>query len=487
MIEPVERIGTGIIYSKALVPLLAEKPGLFDALEIEPQTFWQTQSAIKGPFKPNKQAFDRISGLPYRKLIHSVGVPLGGTRKPNREQLGMLKALADQWDAPWISEHLSVGGTPHQSAGFLLPPLQTDEGVALCAGNAQIFREAMGRPVALETGVAYIKRREFEMSDGAFLRHVTESADCGILLDVHNIYCNHKNGRFDLDRYLSEIPLDRVYELHIASGFEFEGHYIDAHDGRISEDVAAIARQILPELTNLGAINYEVYETFLMDEGRAFDLQEVADHLHELWTHVPERDQGGKATEPSVIDLPLAYASKQDAISPPDWERDLCGAVWGGNLDSRPFGSDAQGIALYNRMISSFRGSLLVRALPRLMRALFLFHGRDVDLFLSGYYSACPPELFAVPEGTAFVRWLREADPDFDPVLGAMASYDLAILEMAHDLRARVVEFPFEPTSGFEALVGGRLPEPDTERLWELEVIPDPAFIKAVDNAGFTS
>jgi uncharacterized protein len=67
------------------------------------------------------------------------------------------------------------------------------------------------------------------MPDGVFVGAVAESADCGILLDLHNVFANGVNGRQPVEDFLAQLPLDRVWEIHLAGGFDMEGLWLDAH------------------------------------------------------------------------------------------------------------------------------------------------------------------------------------------------------------------------------------------------------------------
>ena len=54
------------------------------------------------------------------------------------------------------------------------------------------------------------------MSEAAFLKRLCEEADCGILLDVNNVYVSCRNHDWDPIAYLEEIPYDRVAQIHLA-------------------------------------------------------------------------------------------------------------------------------------------------------------------------------------------------------------------------------------------------------------------------------
>ena len=466
------KLGIGMIFAPALRPFLERRPDALDVLEIEPQTMWLADHAFDGPFYEFTAGVDLFASLPGHKLVHSVGMPLGGTRAPDPGQCALIRTTAARLNSPWVSEHLSVAGTPHRAAGFLLPPLQTADGAAQAASNIRAFAAAVERPVAIETGVAYLSRKAFEMEDGAFLRQVVEQADCGILLDLHNLYCNARNGRINLDRYLAQIPLDRVWEVHLAGGDEQGGVWLDSHSGPMPADLRDIAREVLGSLPNLGALNFEIYDTFLESTDEA-TLDTIVDDMRGLWAGVGR----------SASDAPpraLAARPKGDAPTPAAWEAALTEAVWKADADCHPYPEDARMLALYSYLARSFRGSILMRTLPRAMRYLLLRDGEGVQDLLAQFYAACDPKLFAPLEAQSFADWLV----DDDPLVAALLAYDLAFVRIVREGVAQVVHFPGNPRPVFEALADLRLPELPEPPVWEIEILPDEFTLAAFAGVG---
>ncbi len=470
------KLGIGMIFSTALRPFLQRRPLALDVLEIEPQTLWLADDAFAGPFFEFTPGIDLFASLPGHKLVHSVGMPLGGTRAPDPGQCALIRATADRLASPWVSEHLSVAGTPHRAAGFLLPPLQTDAGVANAARNVRAFKAAVGRPVAMETGVAYLKRKAFEMEDGDFLTEVVTQADCGILLDLHNLYCNARNGRINLDRYLSQIPLERVWEVHLAGGDEQEGTWLDSHSGPMPDDLAAMAREVLASLPNLGALNFEIYPTFL-DRTDAGTLDGIVDGLRDLWQGVGTSRSDAR---PMAAAKPVA-----DAPTPAMWEAALTEAIWRNEGELHPYAEDARHVALYTWLARSFRGSMLARVLPRAVRYLILRDGTGVEGLLAEYFSAQPPLLYSPLEGQAFAAWLAARDGDV--LLRAFLDYDTAFLRIVRTNTAQLVHFPGDPTAMFEALSAMRLPVMPEGPAWEMEIVPDGFTVADFSGSGGVS
>jgi uncharacterized protein (UPF0276 family) len=259
----VPALGVGVIYSSAIEPLLERRPELFQVVEFEPQTTWIKTPGAARRYRVDEGVLARLSRLPGHKIVHSVGTPVGGTTTPEAAQLELLRVTVASLGSPWLSDHLSFNQTPEFATGFFLPPRQTPEGVAMAAASIHALQAALPVPIAVETGVNYLRPRPDELPDGDFVARVVESADCGLLLDLHNIYCNGLNGRQSMDEYVDQLPLERVWEIHLAGGMELEGFWLDAHSGAIPDPLYAIAERIIPRLPNLKAIIFEIFPSFV--------------------------------------------------------------------------------------------------------------------------------------------------------------------------------------------------------------------------------
>jgi uncharacterized protein (UPF0276 family) len=75
------------------------------------------------------------------------------------------------------------------------------------------------------------------MTEWEFLGEVFELADCGILLDVNNIYVSSQNHNFNPYDYLNNIPHHRVGQMHIAGHSKFEKYILDTHDHPVLDPV----------------------------------------------------------------------------------------------------------------------------------------------------------------------------------------------------------------------------------------------------------
>ncbi len=469
-------LGVGITYSAAIEPLLESRPELFPVVEIEPQTTWIKTPGIKTPGAPaqyrlKEEMLEHLLALPGRKLIHSVGTPVGGSVRPEPAQLALLQDVVRLFGSPWVSDHLSFNQTPEFATGFFLPPRQTSDGVKTVTRSILDLQEALPVPVAIETGVNYLKIRRDELPDGEFVLRVVQAANCGLLLDLHNVFTNALNGRQSVDEFLDCIPLDRVWEVHLAGGMEMDGFWLDAHSGAIPDALYAIAERVIPRLPNLGAIIFEIFPSFVPEVG--LDLvKEQMQRLHSLWAL---RSQPGEVRSVSPLHAVSSPVS-EETVQPVVWERAL-GALVTGQRSDDPVGQELRadpGVNIVRGLIEEFRASMIVGTLRLTSRLLLLALGPDAfRTILNDYWSKFPPLLYGSLEAAAFGEYLRALDLKV-PHLAKILEYEQAALATLTDDTPRIVRFDFEPLPLLRALAEGRLPDRSGEvGAYEIELTPD--------------
>jgi len=462
-------LGVGITYSSAIEPVLEQHPDLFDVVEVEPQTTWIETRDGPERYRILDPVLEHIAQLPGRKLVHSIGVPVGGTVRPEQAQLVLLERTVARLNSPWVSEHLSFSSTADFRTGFFLPPRQTPEGVDTAVTSIRDLKAAFPVPVAVETGVNYLRPRPDEMPDGAFVAAVAEAADCGILLDLHNIFANALNGRQSVDEFLVQLPLDRVWEIHLAGGFEMEGFWLDAHSGAIPDPLFEISKRVVSALPNLKAIIFEIFPSFVPIVG--FDAIRVQiEKLHELW------ELRGKTHGERLPVRPPEPFKVNDRASPGAWERALGALVIGRppNEDvARELAADP-GVGVVNRLICEFRASMIVSVLRLTARLMMLALGADIfRAILEDFWLKTPPQQFASSEAEAFADYLVALDLKV-PQLAKVLEFERAVLATLTDGQPRIVAFDIDPLPMLRALAEGHLPDtPGQLGQFEIEGTPD--------------
>jgi hypothetical protein len=166
----------------------------------------------------------------YEVVQHGVSTYFGSTDPLNREHLKRLKALVKRTRTPFLSDHLCWGSVDGTYSHDLLPMPYTFAAAKVTARKVREAQDFLEVPICVENVSSYAEFHASEMTEWEFLSEVVERADCGILLDVNNIYVSAMNHDFDPYDYLNNIPHERVGQFHIAGHSKYEKFILDTHD-----------------------------------------------------------------------------------------------------------------------------------------------------------------------------------------------------------------------------------------------------------------
>jgi uncharacterized protein (UPF0276 family) len=173
----------------------------------------------------------------YRVVQHGVSMYFGSAEPLNREHLKRLKRLVQRTKTPWLSDHLCWGSVDGRYTHDLLPMPYTFAAARVTARKIREARDFLELPIVVENVSSYAEFHVSEMTEWEFLNEVVERADCGILLDVNNIYVSSRNHNFDPYEYVNSVPADRVAQFHIAGHSKYEKYILDTHDHPVIDPV----------------------------------------------------------------------------------------------------------------------------------------------------------------------------------------------------------------------------------------------------------
>ncbi len=173
----------------------------------------------------------------YPIVLHGVSLSIASTDPLDAAYLDALDALARAVEPVWISDHLCWGTAHGINAHDLLPVPYTEEALAHVVRRVERVQQRLGRRILLENPSTYLVLKGAEMAEHEFLAEVARRADCGILLDVNNVFVSAHNHGFDPDAYIAGIPSERVAQIHLAGHSEAGALLIDTHDGHVRREV----------------------------------------------------------------------------------------------------------------------------------------------------------------------------------------------------------------------------------------------------------
>lgn len=271
--------GAGLGYRRDLADdfLNLSSNNAIQFMEVAPENWIKMGGAARYKFD---QAAER-----YPLAVHGLSLSLGGQAPLDRELLKNTKALMTQYNSTFFSEHLSYCECEGHLYDLLPMPF-TEEAVKHVAQRIRYVQDFLGLQISLENTSYYLHSPTSTMNEVEFLNAIAQEADCGIHLDVNNIYVNGVNhGLLDPYVFLEQVDVKRVNYIHIAG-----------HDEEHS------AAQVVEDL-----------------EGESFNKIKGA------YRHLPELliDTHGEAVKGTVWDL-LEYAYQRLPVIPPTLlERDF--------------------------------------------------------------------------------------------------------------------------------------------------------------------
>ena len=225
------KIGVG--YRRELSAWIDTQPRGVDCLEITAEHFFH------GGEERLAQLAER-----FHLFVHGLGLSLG---TPGPLDAGTLEAFARVTRAAqpdWISEHIAFTRTAEVDLGHLNPVPPTREVLGIIADHAREVAARCGRPILLENITSHV-RLTGDLSETDFLNELCERADCGLLLDVTNLFINSRNHRFDPLDWLREIEPRRIVQLHIVGYSRAGDRYTDNHAQPIQDELLELARAVI--------------------------------------------------------------------------------------------------------------------------------------------------------------------------------------------------------------------------------------------------
>lgn len=184
----------------------------------------------------------------YPVALHGVSMSIGSADGLDGAYLARLRALVDEIEPLFVSDHLSWTRIEGFSSHDLLPLPYTDEALDLVCANIDRAQEALGRAMLIENPSTYFDFAPAEMTEWQFLDVMCARTGCGLLLDVNNVFVSATNHGFDPIAYLDGVPHDRVRQVHLAGHSQGTELLIDTHDQPVPASVWDLYAHVVPLL-----------------------------------------------------------------------------------------------------------------------------------------------------------------------------------------------------------------------------------------------
>lgn len=223
----------GVGYRREMSGWITAQPRGLDCLEITAEHF--------GPGTEEHLASLRRR---FPLYVHAIGLSLGTPGPLDRARVENYARVVRAANPDWISEHIAFTRTAEVDLGHLNPVQPTRESLRILAGHARELADRCGKPLLLENITSHVKL-EGDLTETEFINELCARADCGVLLDVTNLFINSRNHGFDPLAWLHELEPARIRQLHIVGYSREGGRYTDAHAQPIQEELIELATAVV--------------------------------------------------------------------------------------------------------------------------------------------------------------------------------------------------------------------------------------------------
>lgn len=236
--RPNSFIGVGINHRNQINQDILEHIDKIDCIEVYTEKFF---------IKDHDEIFKTIlKKVPL--ILHGLDLSIGSADEIDSEYINNLQAVLCNTTYEWFSEHISLTKEDNTEVGHLMPIQFTDECCFNIVSKAKKINSLSLKPFLLENITYYYQMPGSTLNEAQFISKILNQADCGMLLDINNLYINAKNHNYDPFEFLDMIPVDRVVEIHLAGGSFKYNMLVDTHANPVSNEVWNLFEQAIKKV-----------------------------------------------------------------------------------------------------------------------------------------------------------------------------------------------------------------------------------------------
>ncbi|MCV6589413.1 MAG: DUF692 domain-containing protein [Marinobacterium sp.] len=246
----------------------------------------------------------------YPIVMHGVSMSIGSTDPLDIVYLDRLAELIERVNPVWVSDHICWTGIAGVNTHDLLPLPYTEESLTHVAERVLQVQERLKRPLVLENPSSYLQFAHSDMTEWEFIGELVARTDCGLLLDVNNVFVSAFNHNYDAETYIRALPHQQVVQMHLAGPTHCGTHIIDTHNTAVPRQVWALyqlAQKLCPDCPTLLEWDADIpdFPALVTELNKARDA---------LAGQLPGHDLVYTGYSDSVVSTPLHYQMRGDNV-----------------------------------------------------------------------------------------------------------------------------------------------------------------------------
>jgi uncharacterized protein (UPF0276 family) len=235
----------GVGYRRELAEWIGSRPATITCLELTAEHFHEGNQ-------------DEVSRLAehYHLFVHGLGLSLGTPGPLDPQRLEHFARIAGIAKADWVSEHIAFTRTSQIDLGHLNPVRPTRAMAKIIAEHTREVSDRCQKPMILENITSHV-HLEGDLQEPEFLNEICSLADCGLLIDVTNLFINSRNHGYDPIRWLEKINPGSIVQLHVVGYSKENGRYTDNHSMAVQTEIIELAREVINYAPSIKAVILE--------------------------------------------------------------------------------------------------------------------------------------------------------------------------------------------------------------------------------------
>ena len=235
-IKKLPSYGVGLGLRRELYEDILKYKNQIDWLEIAPENY-----ICRGG-----QIFQRLLNVNkhFQIIPHGLNLSIGGTEPFDPLLLNNIKKLFKIINPPWFSDHLCFNYVEKTYIHDLIPLPYTKVVVKHVVDRIKKIQDILGISFLIENP-SYYMILDNEMNEADFISEILEKSDCGLLLDINNVYVNSRNHNYNAVQFLDSLPLERVVQVHIAGHLNKGKIIIDTHGESVINEVYKLLGEMI--------------------------------------------------------------------------------------------------------------------------------------------------------------------------------------------------------------------------------------------------
>lgn len=171
-------------------------------------------------------------------IVHGIELSLGTDAPFKQAHFDFMKKIGDQVNLVAMSDHICMTQAGGIGIGQLTTLPFTRRGLDVICENVRSMVQQTRVPIVLENIANQFYFPHCDYTEAEFIRELLERTGAYLLLDLHNVHANSENFKFDPYQWMKELPLERVWGVHLAGGYYDEDKFLeDAHSSPVPESV----------------------------------------------------------------------------------------------------------------------------------------------------------------------------------------------------------------------------------------------------------